>query len=111
MASGQSLTGDLSYSGSEGAPANQHVFGKEKYEALGAGFDGDISEIRFSTNRRYNGVTYTIPSAPFTTDAETVGLYHLDENTGTTAADSSGDVNTGTLIGNPVPAWSTQDPF
>lgn len=102
-------TGDMSYSGSEGVPASQHVFGKEKYEALGSGFNGSISEIRFSINRRYNGATYTVPTGPFTTDANTVGLYHCDENTGTSVGDSSGDGNNGSLIGSPT--WSTSDPF
>jgi hypothetical protein len=104
-------TGDLSYPGGGGAQDAVLTWGKEKFEAAGAGFDGDISEIRVSTSLRYNAATYDVPTAPFTTDANTVGLYHLDDGAGTTPNDSSGDGNDGTLIGNPVPSWSTDDPF
>lgn len=103
-------TGDCAYPGGGAATDDEHMFGKEKLD-LGQGFDGDVSEIRMSSNRRYNGATYTVPASPFSDDANTVGLYHLDENTGTTAGDSSGSGSTGTLIGNPVPTWSTADPF
>jgi hypothetical protein len=104
-------TGDLSYDGSGSGEDEVLTWGKEKFEASGAGFDGDISEIRVSTSLRYNAATYDVPTAPFTTDANTVGLYHLDDGAGTTPNDSSGDGNDGTLIGNPVPSWSTDDPF
>lgn len=102
--------GDCSFPGGGAATDDENVFGKEKLN-LGFGYDGDISEIRISTNRRYNGATYTVPTSPFSDDANTVGLYHLDENTGTTAGDSSSEANDGTLIGSPVPTWSTDDPF
>lgn len=35
----------------------------------------------------------------YSSDANTLGLYHLDENTGTTATDSSPGVNSGTISG------------
>lgn len=87
-----------------------HVIAKEKLN-IGFGFDGDVSEIRVSTNRRYNGATYTVPTAPFSADGSTVGLYHFDEGTGNDLGDSSGNDQTGELIGTPDPVWSTQDPF
>jgi concanavalin A-like lectin/glucanase superfamily protein len=102
--------GDCSYPGGGSPTDDETVLGKEKLN-LAFGFDGDISEVRVSTNRRYNGATYSVPTVPFETDADTVILCHLDEGTGTTAGDSSGDGNDGTLIGNPVPTWSTDDPF
>lgn len=35
------------------------------------------------------------------------GIYNFDEGSGTTTADSSGNGNTGTLLGSPVPRWVT----
>ncbi len=39
--------------------------------------------------------------------SDLLGKYTLDENTGTTANDTSGAGNTGTLSGSPLPSWST----
>jgi hypothetical protein len=36
-----------------------------------------------------------------------VGWWTFDENTGTTAGDSSGNGNTGTLSGSPIPTWTS----
>jgi hypothetical protein len=103
-------TGDCSYPGGGAATDDEHVIGKEKLN-LAFGFDGDPSEIRISVNRRYNGATYTVPTAPFEDDVNTVGLYHADQGSGTQLTDYSSEGNHGTLIGNPVPTWSTDDPF
>jgi len=51
-------------------------------------FDGVIDEVRISDNVRYT-VDFT-PTGPFSTDANTMGLWHFDESVGTTAFDSSG---------------------
>lgn len=104
-------SGDLSYDGSGSGQDEFLVWGKEKFEALGAGYDGDISEIRVSTALRYNAATYDVPTVPFSAGANTVGLYHLNESNGNTCTDSSGEGNDGTLIGNPVPSRSADDPF
>lgn len=103
-------TGAVNYqSGGSGTDA-YHVLAKEKLNAT-FGFNGRISMMRFSTSLRYSGTTYTVPIAPLTDDANTVGLYFFDENTGTTLGDSSGDGNNGELIGSPAPTWLTSDPF
>lgn len=108
--SGTGPTGAISYNtGGSGADL-YHYIAKEKAN-VAFGFTGDISMIRVSTNQRYSGATYTVPTAALADDANTVGLYYLDENTGTTMGDSSGDANHGTLVGSPVPVWSTADPF
>jgi len=43
--------------------------------------------------------------AQSSTDPSLVGLWHFDEGTGTTAADSSGNNNNGTLVNGPT--WTT----
>ncbi|MFA6081884.1 MAG: LamG domain-containing protein [Patescibacteria group bacterium] len=60
-------------------------------------FNGKLNEIRVSNNLRYTG-NYT-PSNHFNTDANTIGLWHLDGVAGsTTATDSSSNGNNGTLM-------------
>jgi hypothetical protein len=46
-------------------------------QVIAAGFD----EFRVSNTARYTA-TFTPPSAPFTNDANTVGLYHFDGTNG-----------------------------
>jgi hypothetical protein len=48
------------------------------------GFHGYLEEIRISDVVRYSGLTYTQPTEPFTTDTNTVALWHLDELVGST---------------------------
>src|SRR3990167_5512110 len=71
----------------------------------GATWDGYIDEIiYFNTNdssNGYNGGVGVYHSA----GAGIVGLWHLDENIGTSVADSSGNSNTGTFNG--TPTWAT----
>lgn len=67
-------------------------------------FEGVIAEVRISNVARYTG-SYTIPTNQFVSDANTVGLWHFSEGSGTTTADSSGNSNPGTLTGTPTPAW------
>lgn len=59
-------------------------------------FNGAIDEVRISNTVRYAG-NFTAPVAPYTTDANTVGLWHFDENSGGTVNDSTTNVNTGTV--------------
>lgn len=68
-------------------------------------FPGVISELRISDIAR-NTANYTPDAAPFVTDANTVGLYHMYEGSGTIIADSSSQSNTGTLAGLPLPTWA-----
>lgn len=87
------------------------------YEKLldpgGFGYGGRIAMIRISNTLRYSvtnvGDPYTVPTAAFTNDANTMGLYLMEQSAPT--ADSSGNGNTLTLLGNPVPAWTQGGPF
>lgn len=44
---------------------------------------GTLGDIRFSNSARYTGASYTVPTSPFTTDANTVALLKLDAVRGT----------------------------
>jgi hypothetical protein len=81
------------------AGANKLYFGGYRYDWNPTDFlNAVIDEIRLSKIARYTG-NFTAPTAPFINDANTVGLWRLNENTGTTAADSSGNGLTATLTG------------
>lgn len=105
-------TGSIAHASGSASPTTdgQIVFGVEKLNA-GWGFNGDISEIRISNNRRYNGATYTVPTAAFTSDGNTLWLAHLNEGSGTTVTDSSSSGINGSLDGSSGPTWGTADPF
>ena len=57
------------------------VLGAEKHDAgvQFPSFSGSLDELRISTNLRYAGANFSPPTAPFVTDASTVGLFHFDE--------------------------------
>lgn len=57
---------------------------------------GQIDEVRISNNARYTGTTYTVPSAEFISDANTVALYHLNSD-GTDSASSVAPPTIGTI--------------
>ncbi len=57
--------------------------------------DVQIDEVRISSSVRY--LSSFTPSKRFTPDTSTVALYHFDEGTGTTSADSSGNGYTPSL--------------
>lgn len=78
--------------------------------ADGAGdiFNGIVDEVRLSNTVRYSGA-FTRPQGPWTPDAATVGLWHLNEGGGSTTADASGNGYTGTLVA--APAWADDSPF
>jgi len=65
--------------------AEKHDYDRNSYPS----FSGWVDEVRISNNVRYTGA-FTPPGAPFTPDADTVGLYHFDEGSGSTVLDSSG---------------------
>jgi len=71
-------------------------------------FKGIIDEIRISKASRY-AYAYTPPRANLYSDTYTVGLWHLDENTGTIANDSSALKSTGMLTKGPV--WVADSPI
>jgi len=75
-------TGSIAYAnGRTGAPDDPYlVIGAEKHDAGAAypSFSGWIDEVRLSSVVRY-ATSFAPPTAPFTTDAATVALYHLDE--------------------------------
>lgn len=92
------------------------VIGAEKHDA-GSGypsFSGWVDEIRISTVLRYSAA-FTPSTQAFVADADTVGLYHLDEGSGDFIGDSAfnslspGERRYG---GNPPgPQWATESPF
>ena len=53
-------------------------------------FPGFLDEVRISSIARYT-TTFTPQTARFAPDADTVALYHLDDGTGQTVADASGN--------------------
>ena len=63
-------------------------------------FFGHIDEVRVSSVARYS--TNFIPEDEFSSDQDTLGLWHFDEGTGNTTTDSSPNGNDGTLEG---PTW------
>ena len=113
-------TGNLSYrDGRSGMTWDPYlVFGAEKHDAGAAypSFSGWLDEIRISTVRRYTS-PFTPPTSPFTTDAQTAALYHLNEGAGTNILDSSGTPGGPShgerrVGGSPSgPVWSTDSPF
>lgn len=76
------------YVNPDGDYNNRFVFMREKH-GVGELTVGALDEIRFSNIIRYTS-SYT-PAARFDIDANTTGLYHLDEGSGTTSADATGN--------------------
>ncbi|MGQ0604962.1 MAG: LamG-like jellyroll fold domain-containing protein [Anaerolineales bacterium] len=116
-------TGDVSYrNGRSGQPHDPYlVIGAEKHDAGSAypSYRGWIDEVRLSTTLRYTA-NFTRPSTPFSADANTVALYHLEEGPAgacqNTVNDSaSGGASAGTCrYGGSAPAgpvYTTDTPF
>jgi hypothetical protein len=115
--------GDISYRDGRPTSASQDPFlvlGSAKHE-LGVGsraFSGWIDELRISGRVRYT-VPFDRPTAPFTSDAETVLLYHFDEGPAgpcaSTVIDRSGRSTHGQCrhggSGTPGPKYVTETPF
>ena len=68
-------------------------------------FGGLIDEVRFSNVSEYSDTF--IPTHCLGTDGSTILYYKFDAGTGTTAIDSSGNGNDGTLEGSPTPTYVT----
>jgi glucose/arabinose dehydrogenase len=77
-------------------------------DAQGDYFVGRIDEVRVSRVARYSA-SFAVPQAAFAPDVSTVGLWHLDEGSGLTTADASGNNHAGTLTNGPV--WTTDTPL
>lgn len=124
--------GDISYP-DDGVPGNfcggpcvnsdpYLVIGAEKHDAgpTFPSYNGWIDEIRLSNMLRYSS-NFTRPSQPFTTDSNTVALYHLDggpgnctgtviDTSGASGGPSNGLCKYGGLP-NAGPVYSTDNPF
>jgi hypothetical protein len=94
------------------------VFGAEKHDAGPAypSFSGWLDEVRLSSTLRSSG-PFTPPAQPFTPDALTAALHHLDEGQLDVVGDSSGaplGPSTGVRrFGGtpPGPQWSRETPW
>jgi len=62
-------------------------------------YGGNIEELRISDIVRYTSNFNPVPTSQFTTDAQTVALYHFNEGTGQVTADASGNNPDGILGG------------
>ncbi len=127
-AQGDGPDGDVSYP-DDGVPGNfcggpctnsdpYLVIGAEKHDAGSSfpSYSGWVDEVRVSNVLRYSN-NFIRPSRPFTTDVNTVALYHLDEGAGDVIGDASGAVGGPSpgirrFGGSPAgPVWSTETPF
>lgn len=61
-------------------------------------FNGKIKDVRLSNVARYTGNTFA-PQKSLTADANTVGLFHLDESTANKSPDSSSTANNADVTG------------
>jgi len=76
-------------------------------------FAGRLDEVRISSIARYSAA-FATPTLPFVSDGQTVALWHLDEGSDQTVADTSPTSASGTLgangsAGSDDPAWVTTD--
>lgn len=88
--------------------AEKHDFDPANYPS----FNGWLDELRISNNIRYTG-SFIVPTSEFTTDNNTVGLFHFNEGSGNNIADEA-VIADGTLIPHPNSTnepWSSESPF
>lgn len=91
------LAGTTAETGNLGTSANPMTIGNNDTSA--EPFKGFIDEVRISNSVRYTGA-FTPQTTPFVADANTIYLAHMDEGTGTSISDSSGNNITLTMSGN-----------
>lgn len=113
-------TGDVSYRNGRTTnyPDDPYlVFGAEKHDYPGSlYYKGWLDEVRISDVIRYS-TNFSRPTAPFSTDGNTVALYHFNEGAGNTlydSAEATGGPSDGIILygGSPQgPQWSTDSPF
>lgn len=104
-----SLAGSTTWTGSIAYHSSQPLIGAYDLGGIGGYFNGSIDEVMIKdaaidateVSALYNSGA----GLYFTADAHTKGLYHFEEGAGSTATDSSGNGNNGTLAG--TPTWST----
>jgi len=73
-----------------------------QYTHGGSYLGGTIDEVRVSSTARYT--SNFAPTDGYLVDSDTIAYWKLDEGTGTSITDET-LVNSGTLIGDPVPTW------
>lgn len=93
------LNGKLAYQGiysSSGMSWNQLHLGAHYYTDFGGWFDGWIDELRISNTVRSATTisNYYSSGVPFSSDANTVGLWHFDQTTGTQINSAAGPAGT-----------------
>jgi hypothetical protein len=95
-------TQEASQEFTDGETSNDHVLGVggEHWDRY---FNGLVDEIRISDIARYTTTSFTPQTTAFSTDGNTVGLWHIDEGVGTTANDETANDNDGTISG---PVWA-----
>jgi len=86
-----SLTATGSIAGAAATNTSDLYIGDNPTHANTAGFSyfGYIDEIRVSDSIRYSGTSIAVPTAPFSDDANTLILLHLDEGQDVFITDSS----------------------
>lgn len=99
-------TGLITYDGDSPATDQYLYWCKEKLNAT-FGCDCEIGPIRISSNERYPGATYTVPTAPFTNDADTIAFWNGADGSGSQLTDGSGNGFHGELLGSPLPTWGS----
>jgi hypothetical protein len=123
-AQGSGPVGDVSYrDGRPTSSASQDPFlvlggAKQEEGTPQQGFSGWIDDVRVSSRVRY-AAPFDRPSGPFTTDADTVVLFHFDEGPAgpcsSSVLDSSGHGTHGQCrqsgAGTPGPAYVADTPF
>jgi hypothetical protein len=113
VAEGDGPAGDMSYRDGRGTDYPNSdpylVLGAEKHDAGSdfPSFSGWMDELRISNTVRY-AAAFDLPTAPFEPDESTVGLYHMDEGSGTVLIDASASGADGEIrVGGPNqgPTW------
>ncbi len=71
---------------------------KDRYKRVNYFLNGRMCELRISENRRYETTGFTVPTAAFTADGVTVGLWHMSEASGYLIYDSSDVVHNAMMM-------------